>query len=179
MNLHPVIVHFPVAFLTVYAILEFLRLQVFIRQLFWFYLKAVLVVVGEIGALVATYTGSTARHELLSSGIGDKSLNLRAVVSLHETWSHLSVVIFGLLAAAYLVQWLNRLAVIDYIPSTFLKSIWKLGTWLQHLLNETALVFVLAIAGLVSITITGALGGLIVYGPNSDPVVHLVYQLFF
>lgn len=37
----------------------------------------------------------------------------------------------------------------------------------------------LALIGLIAITMTGALGGAIVYGPNVDPVVKFVYSLFF
>ena len=37
----------------------------------------------------------------------------------------------------------------------------------------------IALVGIVVITITGALGGAIVYGPEVDPIVSVIYHLFF
>jgi len=36
-----------------------------------------------------------------------------------------------------------------------------------------------ALIGAVCLTITGALGGAMVYGPTSDPFVSFIYTLFF
>ena len=40
-------------------------------------------------------------------------------------------------------------------------------------------VILLALVGLVCITITGGLGGTMVYGPNADPFFGVIYKLMF
>jgi len=50
---------------------------------------------------------------------------------------------------------------------------------LKHFLIETPIVYVLAIAGIIAITFTGALGAAIVYGSDVDPIVKIIYGLFF
>lgn len=37
----------------------------------------------------------------------------------------------------------------------------------------------LALLGIIAVTITGALGGAISHGANTDPVVQMIYNLFF
>lgn len=44
MNIHPFLVHFPIALFCVYTILECVRFQVVIKQPYWFYLKAGIVI---------------------------------------------------------------------------------------------------------------------------------------
>jgi membrane-associated phospholipid phosphatase len=99
------------------------------------------------------------------------------VINLHETWAKGASLIYLLLALGYALAWLNRIDIINYLPGKTLKWIWQFGTRIQKLLIETNLVIILSIAGLIAITIAGALGGSIIYGPNSDPVVQLIYKL--
>lgn len=179
MNPHPILVHFPVALLSVYTVFELIRFKKLLAQPAWFYIKAVLCVFGAVGALAAVFTGDFAKRAILSgNGTGYPGLNLRQVIGIHETWAHVTTVIFVLLGCAYLVAVLNRFDFLSNLPGSLLKGIWKFGTWIEKILIETPLVIILAIAGLCSLTITGALGGMLVYGPNIDPILHLVYKLF-
>ena len=57
MDLHPIIVHFPVALLTLYGIFELFSVRRIARKPYWFYVKAVLVIFGALGALAAWLTG--------------------------------------------------------------------------------------------------------------------------
>ncbi|MFA4887422.1 MAG: hypothetical protein WC595_04365, partial [Candidatus Nanoarchaeia archaeon] len=45
------------------------------------------------------------------------------------------------------------------------------------LIDKKALGIILSLIGLMLITITGALGGSIVYGTDTDPVVKLIYKI--
>jgi uncharacterized membrane protein len=176
MNLHPIFVHFPIALLTLYTLCELLRFKKIKEHPAWFYLKAVLVICGTAGATVALFTGSEAKKAVLTGIINAQVANPRMVINLHETWAKGASLIYLLLAAAYAVAWLNKFKVIDYLPGKALKEIWQIGTQIQKLLIETNLVIVLSVAGLIAITIAGALGGSIIYGPNTDPVVQFIYR---
>ncbi len=51
----------------------------------------------------------------------------------------------------------------------------KIAKWIIN----TRVSFILALIGIVGITITGTLGGAMVHGPEVDPFVSFVYHLFF
>ncbi len=176
MNLHPIFVHFPIALLTLYTLCELLRFKKIKAQPAWFYLKAVLVICGTAGATVALFTGSEAKMAVLTGVVNVQVANPRMVINLHETWAKGASLIYLLLAAGYAVAWLNRFNLIGYLPGKILKWIWQFATKIQKLLIETNLVIILSVAGLIAITIAGALGGSIVYGPNTDPVVQFIYK---
>ena len=164
MNIHPIVVHFPIAFLVVYALCELLRFRKITGQPYWFYLKAFLVIVGILGALVAYQAGEAIEH-LFEAEYGE-------VVRVHAFFARISSAIFAILAASYFIAWLNRLKTIN-------SSFWRMLTRIQVFVLETPIAIVLAIIGLSAISITGALGAAIAHGPDSDPFVSFVYKLFF
>ena len=57
MNIHPIVIHFPIAFLTVYAIFELIRFQKVIDKPYWFNVKKILIIVGWISSIVGALTG--------------------------------------------------------------------------------------------------------------------------
>ncbi len=160
MNLHPVFVHFPIALLTIYALLELIRWRVVLERSYVFYVKAVLVILGAASAWVARQTGLLIR-DTFRAGSTTK------LVDMHETWATGSAILFTVLALAYLIAWLEREWVIrNKILLTF-----------RRVILNTPLVWILALSGLIGITVTGALGGAIAYGPNIDPVAGWVYHI--
>lgn len=180
MNIHPIFVHFPVALLTIYALMELIRWRKLTGQPYWFYVKALFLMLGGLGSLAAVETG-----ELAVKFIQDDE-SLRLVLQAHEKLAKLSVVIFGVLSIGYLILWLNRENVIGRIltavkiaPGGFVEKVWAVLVKLARFLTETRLVILLALAGLAAITITGGLGGIMVYGPNADPFFGLIYKLLF
>lgn len=172
MNIHPIFVHFPIALLTVYAIAELARFKKLIAEAYYFYVKATLVIAGTLGAFSALLTGDPAEHALT-----DKSL--RPLVETHSTFAAASTWIFTFLALVYIVLWINRSSWNEKLLAGKFSKIWivkvKVADWILH----SPFVPILALIGLVTITITGALGGAIVYGPNVDPIVSWIYHLFY
>ena len=48
MNIHPLLVHFPIALLTIYSLLELVPFKQIYRQSYWFYTKAIILIIGSI-----------------------------------------------------------------------------------------------------------------------------------
>ena len=174
MDLHPIIVHFPIALLTIYGIMELIRPKRLLENESWTHMKAMLVIVGVIGAFFALSSGDVAAHQL-----ADRSL--RNIVEVHEQWASITTTIFTILGVTYILSFLNR-KYGDKIKKAFdgkAEKPWNLLIKLKNIIDNTPLIYLFAIAGLIAVTITGALGGAIVYGPNADPIVSLIYNIFF
>lgn len=175
MNIHPIFVHFPIALLTIYAILELLRFKKIKNQTYWFYVKAVFVIFGSLGTFVALATGDSAAYNVLSY---DKTM--RPLISTHETFADLTTIIFALIAAGYLISWCNKENFGRFfIGKKFIEKFWLVTLRLSYFFVETRFVILLALVGLFAVTITGGLGGVIVYGSNADPFFGVIYKLFF
>jgi len=173
MNIHPIFVHFPIALLATYAILELIRVKKLTDRPEWFYLKLFLLLFGTAAAFITLQTGEIAQH-LLS----DKSL--RQLVSVHSRWAETTTALFILLACGYFVKWMRRFD-ISFITerTSAVRALWHIALRLQYVITDTPLVILLAFAGLAALTITGGLGGSIVYGPNADFVSSFIYRIFF
>lgn len=146
MDIHPLIVHFPIALLTLYAVFELIRFNKVLEKPYWFYIKAALVIVGELLALLTI---------LFSPEDGEMR-----IVEVHESFATATAIVFGLIALNYLIHWMKREGWFIRIPT--------LPNW--------SLV-ILAVIGLVCITITGGLGGAIVYGTEFDPLMAPIFKL--
>lgn len=165
------LVHFPIALLIMYAVLELIRFRFVICQSYWFYVKAVLAICGTIGGYAALLTGDTARHLVLLN-----HPELRALIGQHEFWAQTSVLIFSVLGGAYILAWADQFEFVRKFP--IIKQLWGTLSWLRRFILSTPVSILLALAGLVSLTITGALGGSIVYTPGNDPFTNWIYHLF-
>lgn len=166
-NLHPLLVHFPIAFFSLYAVLELLSVfNKFKKLSYWFYLKAVLLILGCFGALAAGIAG-----KLIESKFADRM----DLVNLHSTINEGASAFFVLIALAYLISWLRR----SNKNVSSLGILWKIAVFWEEIVLQSPLVYVLAILGLTLITIGGALGGAIAFGPQVDPFSSFVYSLFF
>ena len=168
MNLHPLVVHFPIAFLTSYAILEILPLQRWFPRVSWGEIKFFLVVFGVLGAFAALETG-----ESVAAQVGQ---SVREVVEVHEFFARITTAIFSGLAAAYLLAWADQ----RYFSRIANQSkIIALIMEVKNFILKRPVAIVLAIVGIAAVTLTGALGGIIAYGPDTDPVTKIVYSIFF
>lgn len=161
MNIHPIFVHFPVALLTVYALMELVRFNKVKQQPYWFYVKALFLMIGGLGALAARQTG-----EMAVEGITEAS----KILEQHENFANATTAIFGILAACYLIVWLNRENITRFfINNNFVFKLWNFLVSIAKFVVESKLVIILAFAGLICVTITGGLGGRMVYGSEADP----------
>lgn len=142
------VVHFPIALLTIYALFEILRLRQLMEKAYWFYLKGVFVILGEVGAIAAFLTGERGIH--YGEGI--------RLIEMHQKFGTFTAIVFGIIALAYAMEWRK--------PNTISLSIMR--PWI---------IIPLAVIGLISITITGGLGGAIVYGTGFDPLMAPVFKL--
>jgi uncharacterized membrane protein len=94
-SLHPMVVHFPIALLSLYAILEFLTLHPrFQKNTTLYYIKFFLLVCGVLGSMVASVTGENVEHQ-----IGKTIL-----IERHSFFAGLSQNTFIILLLVYLVK---------------------------------------------------------------------------
>lgn len=165
MYIHPLIVHFPIALLMLYTFFEVVRLPWLVRQQWYFYVKAVLVTLGTLGAYAAIITGDWFAESI------PKGAPILDVVETHEMMASITACIFTALALVYILLWLGREGV--------------LKGWVLRLYDKlssrytTPLLVLGSIAGFVALSITGGLGASMVHGPDIDPFVTIIYNLFF
>ncbi len=162
LNIHPIIVHFPVALLTLYALIELIPFAVVRKNKSVQVIKLFLLFIGEMGAVAAGLTGSLASH-------GSKTnpdIRYPNVIHTHSAFAQLTFIVFGLITLLYISQLLNQYYKKVSVPELIV----TLSTYYWVLAP-------LALIGITTLTITGALGGVVVYGPDLDPFTHFVYQL--
>lgn len=158
MNIHPLIVHFPIALLTVYTLAEVARFGFVRRHPAWFTVKAVLLIVGSLGSFAAMGSGLIAAQIF-----GNED-----VVFVHKSLAVSTASVYFLLALSYLIQWLDRNG-----------RMWPGLARFERAVFRAPVTIILALIGMVLLTMTGAMGGALVYGPEMDPIVSFVYHLFF
>ncbi|KKR31417.1 MAG: hypothetical protein UT65_C0027G0012 [Parcubacteria group bacterium GW2011_GWF2_39_8b] len=141
MNLHPALVHFPIALLTLYAVCELVWSQKLSENISWFWWKFGLLFFGVLSSIPTILTGILARDL-----IGNSEL-----INLHKNFAFSTIAVFSII----LILYFKRL-----------------------LINSTS-IRLYALLGLALITITGALGGAVAFGPDVDPLVSFIYHTFF
>lgn len=165
MNLHPLLTHFPVALLTIYSLLELIKLRRMSEQSYWFYIKACLVILGTVIGYATFFTGYIQKDEFTSGEIVK-------VVNAHFYAAISTLVIFTLLSIGYGISWLQR----EGFVLSGVRWQKKLLTYSSWLLSPI-ISFIMVFLGLTAITITGALGGALAYGRDVDPFVNMMYKM--
>lgn len=138
MDIHPLVIHYPIAFLTIYAVFELIRFRKIIEQPYWFYVKKILIIIGWAGSIVAALTGLNAANWTIQGP---------RIFVMHE--------IFAITTIA-----LSTISAIFYLKNK------------QHKI----LIFI-ALLILISITITGGLGGAMTKGTHFDPLMAPIFKL--
>jgi len=177
MNIHPLFVHFPIGLLVAYSVLEIgaYFLPALRRQTWLFPVKTFLLIVGVLAALATLVTGAMAEENFTE---GDPQYR---IIGVHAPFAIATTVLYFLLAGAYIVRvfdvkgWGNRMV---GMVNPFIR-IWNFKKYVAYLILDTWLLPALALLALIGITVTGALGAAIVYGPNVDPFVTFIYRLFW
>lgn len=93
--LHPILVHFPVAFLIVGTIMEVIALW---KPKFFDPVAFFLIAVGEVMGIFAYLTGDGAEHFAENNG-----KHIEAMVHIHQTYATLTLITFGLLLLVRLI----------------------------------------------------------------------------
>lgn len=164
------VIHFPIALLTLYSVFEIISIKRVRSLSYWFYVKASLVIFGAGGAVIARQTGEL---------IEDRFVSVKNVVDMHSLWANITVGIFLTLAIIYIIEWIKRDYQSQWLRHKYIAWLWNILVKIQVWLYHRPVLMLAAFVGLVAVTITGALGGSIAHGPDTDPVANFVYHLFF
>lgn len=175
MNIHPLVVHFPIALLIVYTLCEIVRFRAVQAKPFWFYLKAFLVIVGSVAAIVTLQTGELAEEALRESG---NAGGPNPLIEAHSLFANIATWVYAFIALMYVIAWIHREKPNFFASFHFLSVRWLFVRKVGRVLFSAPVLIVLALVGLVAISVTGALGGAIVYGKDFDPFAAFVYNLF-
>lgn len=170
MDFHPLFVHFPIALLTIYAVLEIARKWLHGER--WDAAREVLVIAGAVLAGITLATGETAKHLF-----ADRSM--RPVIELHATVAVAATWVFAVLAACYLLASPHYSSQVMRLPAGLQKALAPLSLFAERIVRLPFLAPLLALVGFLLLGLTGALGGILVYGPEFDPVTSAVYHYFF
>ncbi len=163
-NIHPIIVHFPVALLFLYSFIKIVPFKKWIPSFSWDSVLRALLFFGILGAFAAYMTGDTARALFGPS---------RSIVEAHESFASISIFIYTVL----LIREFLPVFKAKYFEKIKSEEIKKIILLVEKVLTQKALSKILAFLGLVSITITGMLGGIMVYGLSADPIAPLVLKI--
>lgn len=148
---HQILVHFPIALLTVYALFELARFKRVTSSSWWAPVKAAFVIIGSLSSLATFASG-----QKIIMG----AETLPRIVEVHRSFGILAIVTFGLMAVSY--------AILLRKPDSRFAKI--MTTWW--------IAVPLALLGLFFITGTGALGGAMVFGPDIDPAARFFFDTF-
>ncbi len=171
-NLHPIFVHFPIAFFLLYSLLRLLPWPKKLPTVDWHLPRIIILIVGLLGAWLANVTGEIASDLVRPD---------HALVEMHESFAGASVNLYVVLLILELIifippQWINSKAGRSF-QSFFYYKEFNLLPKLQKLLSYPWLFRLLALVGAVLIAITGLLGGVMVYGVSADPLAAPMLKL--
>jgi len=160
-NIHPAVAHFPIALLVIYSLLELIPFSRIREKLFL--TKTILIGIGTISIIAVGETGEVASKNYTGE--------VAKIVSVHETLSLVSLIIFGTIFCIYALMIARKLK-LKQLNALYSSSMFPFIT-------HPYLRMVLAVAGITAISLTGTLGGAIVWGSTNDPFTKAAYELFF
>ncbi len=163
-NIHPIFVHFPIALLFVYSIIKVLPFQKWFPSVAWKHIERALLAVGVLGAFVALSTGEVAEHLVHPN---HDLVEAHSLFASTATWTYVLLLVGETLSV--MISWIT----IKVKSQKVLRWI----TFIKNFLTHPNLSMVLAILGLIAISIAGLLGGVMVYGTSADPLAGLVLKL--
>lgn len=171
MNIHPIFVHFPIALLTVYGFLELLRFRKLLNTPWFEYVKGAFVIIGVLTSSFALQTGELAERAY-------KGSEMQTLIEAHASWASFASIIFGILAMVYAIRLISKSSFQEKIVNSFFIHLWNFVVSITNSLYDSVwFMMIAAFIGIIAITITGGLGGAIVYGSDVDPIVSIIYSL--
>jgi len=162
-NYHILIVHFPIAFFTIYTFLELFKSKS--KHSYWFHIRSFILYIGIIGGIFAIISGGAIEAEHI--------LEFGKLFEMHELYATLSFWIYLILGLGYLMaqfrKTLNKIKLVRKYKKEFDE--------LEYLIHESYFSYVLVILGFIFLSIAGALGGAMVSGPDVDIFTSIIYKL--
>lgn len=170
-DVHPILVHFPVALLSLYPFVEAARFTR-LKQKPWIVpLKTFLVVAGTLGAAAAGLTGELAAEALAESRL----------IEVHSSFAQMTFAVGAVLSFGYVVTLLRAGGWSPgrvFKGSSAAEKVWAFCVKVADRIVSAPVAVPGSILLLALIVITGSLGGALVYGPDIDPAVAFVYRVF-
>jgi hypothetical protein len=163
-NLHVIVVHFPVALLFMYSVIKILPFRKFFPRVEWRQIERFLLIFGMLGILASFTTGQASRRLVAPQ---------RDLVHMHTNFASATAWFYGLLLGGEVFAVLNR-AVFNRLK---IRPLSWLGETIEKILCQPALSWFLALAGLICLTITGALGGAMAFGLSADPMTPYILKM--
>ncbi len=170
MNFHILLVHFPIALLSVYVAIELVQLVFFRRAVWLVHAKTVILWVGAT-AVVPTILAGIVIHEPFERAVPE-------LLNAHRTFASLTAGTFLYLALCYAIVAIIRVtppwatALRHRFPGTYgVLSAIAAGSTIRPVVQG------LALMGFCFLLITGALGGALAHGRDIDPIVSFIYSI--
>ncbi len=163
-NIHPILVHFPIALLFIYSVIKILPFKKWMPSVAWRHIERALLLLGVFGAFAALATGDLAEH---------LSHPNRALVEMHSTFATIATWIYGALLLGETASVIRSDFGVKIRSSMLLKKI----AFIERILCDRIFSKILALAGFIAITVTGLLGGVMVYGTSADPLAGFVLKI--
>lgn len=166
MNVHPIFVHFPIALLTLYALIELARFPRLERMQSLQHTKLFFLFSGTLAAIPTLIAGKLAQWALDVPS----SSHTAEIIRTHSYFALSTAVIFSILSIFY-----GSKLYLDRHSQAENTLVGKLA----NITRVQPLILALAFIGVILIFITGTLGGTIVYGPDLDPITRFVNHILF
>lgn len=163
-NIHPIIVHFPIAFLFLYSIIKILPLNRFSDKINWVHIRILLIVVGMIGAWFSGITGEISEHLVQVN---------REVLNFHTLFAGTTNTFYGILLFGELLPVIN-IYVVRKFNNLYIN---KFFGFFNKIFSNQIILILMAIFGLLSLLMTGLLGGVMVYGTTADPIADPILKI--
>lgn len=175
MNLHPLFGQLPVGILIMYALIEIFKMRSLATSMFWFHVRALLVITGTVVAYITMFTDETTKTAILES-----RYDLVALIATYENFVWIALAAFTMLSVAYAV----RLTIeFGYDKKPFMQKpevirLWKWVVIFSNKVLDNILSRVLACIGVVITILAVGIGESIVF-KDVDPVIGFIHGLFF
>lgn len=164
-NLHPIFVHFPIAFLILYSLIVLLPLQKWFPKITFKITQNILLFTGTVGIFLAKATGETAQEIVKPDN---------NIVEMHELFANITTWFYVLLVVITFLPF-----IISFLQKKCIrfKKIISLLQRVHSFLNKNLIIKTSAFLGVISLFITGLLGGVMVYGLSVDPIAPFILKI--